>query len=153
MPLEGHEVEWPNAIGQWSWSSAVCSLKGPPPPWMMSRISQIHFWGLFLSSIFWWFSEPPKSNFIIYMFPSWSQHVRFWRPTWPPKSTPKSHFFGSERQLMLRWVKNRPKCFRTYYLQIGIGSVPPNMAPKIVPTSIENRFQKVFMLYPVFYSR
>ena len=50
---------------------------------------------------------------------------------------------------MLRCVKNRPKCFPTHCLQYFVGSGPPNKAPKIAATSIDNRSQEPSMLRPI----
>ena len=50
---------------------------------------------------------------------------------------------------MLRWLENRPKCCRIYYLQYFVASGPPNKGPKIGPTSVENRSQELSLLRPV----
>ena len=84
---------------------------------------------------------------------SWSQHVRFWCPTWLPKTIRNRYFFDPQRQLMLRCVKNKPKCFRTHAGQCFVASGPPNKAPEIIPTSMENRSQEPSMLRPVVSAR
>ena len=129
-------------------------FKGPHPRFPRFVV---FVWGpfldIFFNSFFHIVLGPPKSNFINHIFPSWSQHVRFQCPTWPPKSTQNRYFSGFKRQLMLRCVKNWPKCFRTYYLQYIVASGPPNKAPKIVPKSSENRSQERSMLRHVFSTR
>ena len=124
-------------------------LRDPPLSFLFFFFG-FFFWREILWLIFWPVFGPPKSNFRHHILPSWSQHVRFWCSTWPPKSTQNRHFFGFKRQLMLRCVRNRPKCSRTYYLQYFVAPGRPNMAPKIVPTSMENGSQEPSMLRPVF---
>ena len=122
------------------------SLRAPPPPARMGRMSCMTFFHSFFDIDV----GPPKNLLLLVQDPSWSHLVRFWASTWSPKWTQNRYFFEPKRQLMLRCAENRPKCFRTHAGQCFVAFGPPNKAPEIVPKSIENRSQEASMLRPIF---
>ena len=76
-----------------------------------------------------------KTLFISTNQPSWSQHVPFWCPTWPPKWGPNRWFLEFKSQLMLQ----QPKMSKFAPLSSENLVFPFPGPPKTLPNSTKNR--------------
>ena len=114
-----------------------------------TKSSLVAFFDVFGDALFGPLLEPPKIYVDRPQEGSWSQHVRFGTPTWPPKRSQNRCFWRLKLDFMLR----RPKMVKLvplWYENTIFRGPPP---PQTVPKSIKNRSQEPSMLRPVFSTR